>query len=211
MPTYIDDQPVSLPGPSLKELLDAARARLAEPDPAATSARRGPGRVVVEILLDGEKLDPDTLAARGGEDMSDHEIRMNTADPARLAVDTLEQVRGRLADAATAQKQAATLLQQDQAQAGYEMVGGSVAAWLQVQQAVLHTAMLLGINLDELKVGDQPAHEVTQRSLEQLETVKEHLQAQDPVGLADSLAYEWPELTDQWFGLIDTLIEAIEA
>jgi len=204
---YIDDQPVTLPGPSLKELLDAARARLAN-DQGATHT--GPGRVVVEILLDGEKLDPDTLAARGAEDMSGREIRLNTADPARLAVDTLEQVRGRLADAATAQKQAATLLQQDQAQAGYELVGGSVAGWLQVQQAVLHTAMLLGINLDQLKVGGQPAHAVTQRSLEQLETVKEHLQAQDPVGLADSLAYEWPELTDQWFELIDTLIETIE-
>ena len=209
MPTYIDDQPVSLTGPSLKELLDAARARLATPE-AGTQPHGGPARVVVEILLDGEKLDPETLAARGGDDMSGHEIRMNTADPARLAVDTLEQVRGRLADAATAQKEAATLLQQDQAQAGYEKVGGSVAAWLQVQQAVLHTAMLLGINLDELAVGGQPAHTVTQRSLEQLESLKRHLKAQDPVSLADSLAYEWPELTDQWFELIDTLIETID-
>ena len=178
--TYIDDQSVSLAGPSLKKLLDAARERLASADPNDPNSKAG--RVVVEILLDGQKLDPDTLAARGDEDMSDHEVRLMTADPRRLAVDTLEQVRGRLADAATAQREAAKLLQQDQAQAGYERVGESVAGWLQVQQAVLHTAMLLGISLDDLKIGDVPAHTITQNSLEQLQTVKEHLQAPRPRG-----------------------------
>ena len=69
-----------------------------------------------------------------------------------LAVDTLEQIRGRLADAAALQRDAAALLQQDQAQAGYEKMGESIGAWLQVQQAVLHAPMLLGINLDEVQV-----------------------------------------------------------
>ena len=210
MPTYLDDQPVTLDGRSLKQLLDAAREELARRHTDAEGARNRPPRVVVEILLDGEKLDPDTLAARSADDMTSRELRLTTADPAALAVDSLEQVRGRLADASTLQKQAAELLQQDRPQEGYEKIAASVAAWLQVQQAVLHAPMLLGLNLDQLEVAGRPAHACTQEALEQLQNVKELLERQDPVGLSDALAYEWPELTDRWFELIDALIEKIE-
>jgi hypothetical protein len=166
--------------------------------------------VVIEVKLDGQTLGEQDLATRREEAVGQREVRMASADPKLLAIETLEQVRDRLRQAGEQQAEAADLLQQDQPVAAYHKVGESIEGWLQVQQAVLHSAVLLGINLDNLVIDGQPAHVLTTKAVEQIGQVKDHLQNNDPVALADALAYEWPELTEQWDRLIKTLIEAIK-
>ncbi|MEO1236700.1 MAG: hypothetical protein AAFX76_07930 [Planctomycetota bacterium] len=198
MQITLDDQTVDLDGPSLGQLLDAARDRLADG-----------GRVVVEVAVDGHKLAEDQILARRDDDVADLDVRFVSADPRKLAVDTLEQVRGRLGDAAELQQEAADLLQRDQTQPALKKVGESIEGWLQVQQAVLHATVLLSIDLDTLTVDGEPAHALTTEALARLEDVKGHLQAGDTVALADALAYEWPETTAKWHALIDAVVEAI--
>ncbi|MEM8738792.1 MAG: hypothetical protein AAGG38_10000 [Planctomycetota bacterium] len=200
MQVMLDDQAVELTGPSLGALLDAARARLADG-----------GRVVVEVAVDGRKLGDDQITARRDEDVASQDVRLVSADPRRLAVETLEQVRGRLTDAEALQQEAADLLQQDQTPGALAKVGESVEAWLQVQQAVLHSTVLLGLDLDALDVDGEPAHALTEQALARLQDVKQHLQAGDTVALADALAYEWPETTAKWHKLIDAVVGAIGA
>ncbi|MEM1107148.1 MAG: hypothetical protein AAGH99_00470 [Planctomycetota bacterium] len=200
MQVTMDEQSIDLTGPSLGELLDAARQRLADG-----------GRVVVEVAIDGHKLDEQQITDRQGEDVAGLDVRFTSADPKSLAVETLEQVRGRLNDAEESQKEAADLLQRDQTQNALKKVGESIEAWLQVQQAVLHSTVLLGVNLDEVRVGDEPAYALTTQALDRLTDVKEFIQAQDTVALADALEYEWPETTAKWYTLIDELIKAISA
>ena len=204
MQVYLDEQAIELPGPNLAALLDAARRRLAD-------AEGEPQRVVVEVAVDGHKLAEDQIAERAEEDLGDQEVRLVTADPKQLAVETLEQVRGRLGEAQEMQQEAADLLQQDQTQPALQKVGESIEAWLQVQQAVLQSAVLLGIDLDQLDIDGQPAHALTTEALERLEDIKTFIQANDTVALADALQYEWPETTDQWHRLIDQVIAAIQA
>ncbi|MBB6428412.1 hypothetical protein [Algisphaera agarilytica] len=200
MQVILDEQTVELDGPSLGELLHAARKRLADG-----------GRVVVEIAVDGHKLDDKQITDRQGEDVSAMSVAFTSADPKALAVETLEQVRSRLTDAEEDQKEAADLLQRDQKQNALQKVGSSIEAWLQVQQAVLQSTVLLGINLDDLSVDGEPAHALTTQAVERLNDVKEFIQADDTVALADSLEYEWPETTAKWHTLIDELIKAITA
>jgi hypothetical protein len=199
MPVFLDDQAIELPGPSLGQLLDTARQQLADG-----------GRVVVEVAVAGQKLDEQQIGERAAEDIADQEVRLFSADPKALAVETLDGVRHRLHDAEKLQQDAADLLQRDQPQEALQNVGRSIEAWLQVQQAVLQSAMLLGINLDQIDVDGQPAHELTSRALEQLHDVKGFLQNDDTVALADALQYEWPETAAQWSRLIDALIAKIQ-
>lgn len=204
MQVFLDEQAIELPGPNLGSLLDAARRRLADAEGASQ-------RVVVEVAVDGHKLGEDQIAERAEEDLGDLEVRLVTADPKQLAIDTLEQVRGRLGEAQEMQQEAADLLQQDQTQPALLKVGESIEAWLQVQQAVLQSTVLLGIDLDKLEIDGQPAHALTTTALERLEDVKVFIQANDTVALADALQYEWPETTSQWHRLIDEVIKAIKA
>lgn len=200
MQVILDEQSVELPGPSLGELLDAARKKLADG-----------GRVVVEVAIDGNKLDEQQITDRQGEDVGRLDVRFTSADPKALAVETLEQVRARLGDAEEFQKEAADLLQRDQTQNALHKVGESIEAWLQVQQAVLHSTVLLGIDLDQIVVHGEPAHALTTQALERLQDVKAYLQANDTVALADALEYEWPETTAKWHTLIDEVIAKIKA
>lgn len=199
MQVYLDEQPVELPGSHLAALLDAARKRL---DGA---------RVVVEVAVDGDKLNEQEITDRAEEKLGDVDVRLVTADPRELAIETLEQVRGRLGDAQELQQDAADLLQQDQTPPALQKVGQSVEAWLQVQQAVLQSAVLLNLDLDRIDVDGRPAHELTSQAVEQLGDVKTFIQANDTVALADALQYEWPETTAQWHRLIDALVAQIKA
>ena len=202
MPVYLDDVAVDAAGPSLGALLDAVRDRL---------AAEGGERVVVEVHVDGEAVGEAALAARRDEPVDGAEVRLVTADLKVLAVDTLDQVRGRLDEASNLQADAADLLQQDQAAEAFGKIGESIGAWLQVQQAVLHAAVLLKIDLNTITVDRAPAHDVTAEAVEKIHAVKDALQAGDTIALADTLAYEWPDLAARWDRLIATLIERIES
>jgi hypothetical protein len=200
MRVFLDDQAVDLPGPNLGALLDDARRQLANG-----------GRVVVEVAIDGLKLAGDQIDARRAEDASQQEVRFTSADPKALAVETLRQVRVRLSDAETLQQEAADLLQQDSPEEALQKVGQSIEAWLQVQQAVLQSTVLLGLDLDQVQVDGEPAHHLTSQALEQLQDIKAFLQANDTVALADALQYEWPETAAKWGRLIDQLVADIGA
>lgn len=200
MATYLDDQAVELPGDDLGTVLAAARQRL-----------EGDGRVVIEVAMDGQTLSAEELEHQDQLPVpADSEVRLYTADPAALSVQTLEQVRAGLSHAADLQDQAADLLQQDQTRAAMEKVGQVVEIWLQVQQAVLHAAMLTGVNLDELKVDGVPLSESTQDLIDKLHALKDAINQQDTVGLADALGYEWPEVVDRWDRLVGELIARIQ-
>ena len=204
MPVYLDQQPAQLSAPTLGQLLAAAREHLAAP------AGGPPRRVVVEIAVDGQPVPEAQLNDRLGDDIAQQEVHLTTADPRDLAVQTLRDVQHALGQAQQLQQEAADLLQQDQTPAALQKVGQSIETWLQVQQAVLQSTVLLSINLDQLEVDGQPAHALTTDAVQQLQDIKTFIQANDTVALADALQYEWPEITQHWHTLIDTLVTTIE-
>jgi len=200
MSVFVDDKQVDLPGEDLASLLEAARSHLTDSE-----------RVVVEVSLDGEELTGQQLENQAQIAVAGREVRFYTADPRALAAETLGQVRQQLQQLDGLQQEAAELLQQDQARAGLQQVGQAVEVWLQTQQAVEHSAQLLGLDLSAMEVDGQSVSQITQNLAEQLKRLKEQLSEGDTVALADALAYEWPETIQQWDRLLETLIERIEA
>lgn len=198
MPVFLDDQPVDLTGQTLADLLESASNSIAEN-----------GRVVVEVHVDGQPVVGEQLEQQGDSPIGDAEVRLFSADPIELAASTLQQVRGRLDDASRLQSAAADLFQQDQPAEAIKNVADAVAAWQQTQQAVLQSAVLLGVELDGKSIDDKPVSDTITGLLEQLREMKELLAAGDTVALADSLAHEWPDTTQRWQQLIDEMVQWI--
>ncbi|MFW6032405.1 MAG: hypothetical protein ACOCTI_03430 [Phycisphaeraceae bacterium] len=199
MAILIDEQRTELAGSTLAEVLDSAQNEL-----------QPRGRVVVEVALDGRSLSGPDLETEQDAAVADRDVRLTTADPRQLVAQTLRQVDDRLEEARELQNEAAELLQQDKPSSAMDRVGEAINIWLQAQQAVLNSAMLLGIDLDQLTIDGEPLKSFTDELLEQLQNVKELLGSQDTVALADALAYEWPELVDRWHRLLATLVAHVE-
>lgn len=191
MPIYLDGQRTELTGQTLADVLEEAQRRVADA-----------GRIIVEIIINGQTLSQEQIEASSRQPVLGSELRLESADPHELAGTTLEQVRIGLTDAREAQAEAANLFQQDQPSDAMQQVSRAISVWQQTQQAVLQSTMLLGINLDEKTFENQPVIRMTDSLLAQLRTLRDLIAAGDTVGLADTLAYEWPEMTDRWDRLI---------
>jgi hypothetical protein len=199
MTVYLDDESVKVSGDTLGPVLQEVSQRL---DPA--------GRIVVEVLLNGEALIGDQLAQLKDAPIGNDELRLYSADPVELAVEVLHQVRAQLDDARQAQQEAADLFQRDQAGQALQRVTASLSVWQQAQQAVLQTTQMVGLDLDQQVFEGHPVGSIIQSLLGQLMQVRDLLTAHDTVGLADALAYEWPETVDRWQRLVSQLIQWIE-
>jgi hypothetical protein len=187
MTIYLDDQATDIPGNSLADLLQAASTHL-----------EGAGRVVVEVQLNGTVLSGEQLQDRAGDSLADAEVRLYTADPNELAIGALEQSREMLADARRLQDEAASLLQQDQVAKAMQEIAAFIAIWQQVLQALLQSAQLTGLNLDEQEHDGQPLVRQTGDLANRLAMLRDLIGSQDMVSLADVLQYEWPEVCDRW-------------
>lgn len=191
MPIFLDGQPVDFPGATLGAVLDVAQQRLSQA-----------GRMLVEITLNGETLIGAALDTRRETPVMGVQVNLESADPHELAEGVLEQVRAALADAREAQKQAADFFQQDQSDKAMAQIGHAIAVWQQVQEAVLHSSQLVRMDLNAKEFEGRPMTDLTNALLTQLKSLRDLIGAGDTVALADSLAYEWPEMTDRWDRMI---------
>lgn len=200
MPLVIDEQAVTTEAANVGEAIAWASEHL-----------RPQGRIVVEVNLDGRALSEPDLQNASEVGLAGHELALTSAEPVSLTVSVLLQVKAKLEELGALQGEAAELLQKDQNTEAFQRVGEAVEVWQQTQQAVLHSAALVGLDLDAVRVHGQPLTHYTDQLLAMLQELKSMLESGDTLALADAMAYEWPEVTDQWAELIDELVTQIQA
>ena len=199
MSIYLDDQPVDLSGDSLAEVLSSAHDQLAQT-----------GRIVVEVSLDGETLAPNELDRQEQQPVSGGELRLYSADPRDLSRSTLEGLLGELDQARQLQTDAAEQITQDQLVEAMDMLGRAMEIWQQTHQAVSQSLSLVGIDLDDVEVEGQHGPEIVDKLVDQLKAMRDTIQGADSVGLADALAYEWPEIAELWQKMLASIIEKLD-
>ncbi len=200
MAIYLDDIAVELAGESLGAVVLAANRHLADD-----------GRMVVEVELDGQGMAGPSLEERQHDAVAGHEVRMKSAAPRELALQVLDQVRGRLHASRQTQADCAALIQRDQMAEAMGKFNDVVACWLSLQEAVVNVTRLLSLPIEDLAFDGQTAAEATGGLVEALQSLKQMIQNGDTVGIADALAYEWPAMTDRWDKMLADLIGKIEA
>lgn len=166
--------------------------------------------MVVQVQVDGEMVVDEALESEAPTDFSQTDVQVYSAKPAELAVGALEQARAMIEDASGQQEQAAELLQKDQTAEALTQVGESIQGWIQAQQAVTAVAQLLGLDLTAIQVEDETVAARTHELLARLVELKNTIESNDHVALADALAYEWPETTQRWDAALGALVQHIE-
>jgi hypothetical protein len=199
MRVLLDDAPCDVTADSVMAAV-AAAAALAE----------GHGRLIVEVIVDGQSWTGDDLDVESKDASSVSEVRLTSAQPLELVCQTLNDAADALIDADRLHKSSAELLQAGRTPLAMEQLGEAFSILSSVQQATTMSAQLTRVDLDSFAVGfgsqaPTTAAIVIEQLNEQLRAIRASLDTGDVAALADSLLYELPDVIRQWSHLLDDL------
>jgi hypothetical protein len=187
MRILIDEQPSDIQASSIGEALNSA---------AADAGQRG--RVIVEVHVDGETWSEEQLSSTERCAETAEELRLISADLRELVQQTLGEASEILPGADELQRAAAKLLQADQHTEAMDKLGEALAIWRTVQTAVFKSAQALGIDLEAVVVDGVSIAQGVQQLNAKLADLRGALEANDPVGVSDTLLYEMPDVVSAW-------------
>lgn len=171
---------------------------------------QGVNRLVVNLLIDGRRPDLSQIGRIRQSLLNGRTLFIETAAPAQMALDVLDEVEAGLADTERFKTEAADFLQRNQVSRAMEKLGLCLNSWHAAEESVRKTAQLLKIKLDDLVVGHQSLGEVLESFNAQLRQIKSALMDRDYVALSDTLMYETANTTERWHAVLDALRDAIE-
>ncbi len=171
------------------------------------------GRVIIDVILDGEVVSEEDLSRMcvGESQATPETVQLNTADPIELTRTVLEQAEEALGQAVQLQAKVGEMLQSGEVSDAMGYLTAPMELWGQVYQAVVQCALLLGVDLAEVKAGGEPADQIVGGLAEQLRQVRDALVSEDQVALADEFSYELADTADRWETLIQVMREHVAA
>lgn len=167
-------------------------------------------RLVTNLLIDGQEPDLECISSIRHSLLNNHNVFIETADPAIMALDALDEVEDQLQEADRLRTDAVEMLQRGQSNRAMEKLSGCFGIWQTAQESVLKVAQLLRIDLETVRVSDQPLSALLSGFGEQLRQIRTSLENRDFVTLADILTYEANETSAQWRSAFDSLREIIQ-
>ena len=171
----------------------------------ASNVTRDQGRMIVEVIVDGEKLNEEQIQDELGGDSPAEEIQFKSADSRKLVSKAFQDSIDALAEADNFQREAAELIQADRSSEAMEKLNHAIQIWQSVQKAVM-----IGVEIVTVDPGDEKHFEdlitgAIERLNQQLSTIKEGLSSDDPIGISDALMYDLPEVVQEWRSLLHEL------
>ncbi|MEM8875966.1 MAG: hypothetical protein AAGD32_17105 [Planctomycetota bacterium] len=166
----------------------------------------GENRMITQLLIDGVEPNLDDQAALRTRPIDGGEIYIESASPAVVASEVLEAAILRLDEAEREAATAADLVQQTDATPGVARLSQAFSRWSEAQHAVGQVLGLLNLDpaafqlpatMDELA-----AH---------LREMKQAVEREDYVTLADVLQYDLPGTLGTWRGNVEALRGAVAA
>jgi len=194
MQILLDDMPCDVEAATIGQAIDAAK-----------SVAGDRGRLIVEVTVDGSRWSQSELDSPASLLGSAREVRLTTAEPGTLVRGIFKDAAEALADADTLQQQAAELLQSGDMVVALDKLVTAIAIWQTVQQAVVKGARAAGIDLDGISSEQGTIAAAIDQLNDKLGVVSRSLEQRDPIGLADTLLYEFPEVVRRWRSIMQAL------
>lgn len=194
MRILLDDTPCDLKAKTVGEAIDAA---------AEVARRRG--RLIIEVTVDDTLWAEVELSSPKHLQASAEVVRLTSAEPRRLVNEAFTDAADALADADELQKEAARLVQSDQYTVSMDKLNEALSIWLSVQEAIVKGSRIVGIDLDNVIVGERSINASIDRLNEWLLVIRNALTDNDQIALADTLLYELPEVVGEWQSILEHL------
>ncbi len=199
MRVLLDDRALEVEPATVERALEVGRER-------ATAE----GRIVIEVLGDGRSVDQGVLSDPPADSGGFAELKLVSADPAAFVSVTLSDAVALLDDAAAGQKEAADEVLAGRREAAFEPLQRALTAWGVARDVIEKSALLLGIELRSVAVGEKTAADVVEGLADRLGEIKRALTEQDDSALADVLAYDMPEQIGAWRELFGAMRAAAD-
>ena len=194
MRIFIDDQPCPCSARTAAEAL-AEAASVAEEQ----------GRIVVEVFLDGERLDEHALAGIESRESVPEDIRIGTSTIGELLRDAFSNAAEVVHEIDAGQRDAAELLQSGLRAEAMHALEAVLDRWTQVGAAVERGLELAGWDPTTLQLSDASLPGSLSELAAALREIRAAMRQQDDVRLADCLLYEMPKTIERWNALLPAL------
>lgn len=168
-------------------------------------------QVVIGFRCDGTDVPANEMADTLLKPVRAYErLEVFTGTTGSLVTDAMEQAARCLTDSEATCQEVADLLTQGQTNEATKMLGTCLRTWQQIHEALAKSIEMLGLDAETAQAEGEPLIAMIQRPMGTLLQVKEALQAQDYVLLADVLQYEFQEVAQAWHAIIGHLREQAE-
>lgn len=197
MQILLDENPFSdVTGPSIGHIVEAANAQ--------ANTR---GRILVEVIFDGEPMSPDSFAlpvenAAANAMSETPTLQLITADPFDVVMETAQQASTALDRVISLQVESAEQIQAGNVAEALTPLLEALQIWEQIQRTVDIGAEMAHLDLAAIRNEDEAFDEAIVTLTRELSEMKRALKDQDFVALSDSLAYEMGPIVEQWRGLL---------
>jgi len=196
---YLDDRAfAAAEGASrtLGNLIDEARATLT-----------GNDRVIVGVVCDGIDVTGQDLDAKMAESLDQFQrVDLQSGEPGRLVRDALEQARELLAGTEQRRQQAVDALTRGDQSEATTTLRDCFRDWLQVHTGIAQSLAFLELDPATFTVAGKPLEPALAGVTERLQQVREAIVTGDDVLLADTLQYEFDQITGTWKATIEAIL-----
>ncbi len=165
-----------------------------------------PDCVVIGLRCDGQDVTSDAMETTLQKPASSIErLDVFTGTRERLVTDAMDQASACLADTVEICQRVAQLFTEGKTVEAARKLGECLTVWQQIHDAVAKSIEMLRIDPEQITISDEPIIDLIRRPKETLLQVRDALQSQDYVLLADILQYEFGDVTDQWHQIVARL------
>lgn len=204
MDMFLDDKPIETgflaEEATIEESLHQVQTALCSSD-----------QVVVGFRCDGSDIPAGDMAETLLKPVNNFErLEVFTGTTASLVTDAMEQAARCLTDSEATCQSVADLLTQGQTSEATKMLGDCLRTWQQIHEALAKSIEMLGLDPETAQADGESLVTLIQRPMGTLLQIKEALQTQDYVLLADVLQYEFGEVAQVWHDIIGHLREQAE-
>ncbi len=199
MRVYIDNTELEANN-SIADALDAAREH-AEND----------GRLIIDILADGQTIDDAMLDNPPSDSGGISELRLTTTDPVAFLMETFASARESLALVREDQSTAADHLRKGDLEPAVEALNGVLTGWQAVGDVVAQSAELADIDLNTFEFDGFHAKDVIEKLGDTLFEIRTNLTHQDWSSLGDAIEYDLDDLAKQWDALLGALAQRVQS
>jgi len=198
----------------MKATLDGQELVLARPSLAAAleagaSQARDRGRIVIEVMMNGQSLEGDALDNASDEPSADARVDMTTADPASLVRVTLFDAADAMEGSRDEHEACAEMIHRGDVAQAMGLLGQLLATWQAVREAIIQGGAAMGQPLDSFAT--QGALEARTEVLSrQLDALKQAVADDDLSTVADILEEDLSDEAGRWAKALRLIAEAMK-